>query len=194
MLKGQTQEKTRTLLSPVKKFKIALRDWIFKRDWKSQASRPPNPSFYGVGGRGGKLKVKIEIFTRDWVFSIFGPLREVESLKAWWLHWGVIRRSGCPKTRGWTATFLSQVEGFSHGLRVSFKRADDKMDSPKNTVLDDRFSEWHSLCSFVLFALPQLDTSPSLLQRHWEGIPQSNPSRPTKLVHSKVAPESFKKT
>ena len=69
----------------LKNFKIALRDWIFKRDWKFPASHPPNPYFLW-----GFLKVRIEIFNRDWfcsseidfvqarlIFSIFGPL-------GWW--------------------------------------------------------------------------------------------------------------
>ena len=49
---------------------------IFKRDWKFQASHPPNPYFFWWG----ILEVRIETFKRDWkfqvrlIFSIFGPL------------------------------------------------------------------------------------------------------------------------
>ena len=42
--------------------------WV-KRDWKFQASHPPNPySLWGI------LQVGIANFKRDWFFSIFGPL------------------------------------------------------------------------------------------------------------------------
>ena len=39
----------------------------FKRDWKFQASHPPNPYF--CGGGGGIQEVEIENFKRDWKFQ-----------------------------------------------------------------------------------------------------------------------------
>ena len=43
---------------------------IFKRDWKFQASHPPNPYFCGEFSRS-RLKVssEIEVFKRDWKFQ-----------------------------------------------------------------------------------------------------------------------------
>ena len=71
----------------LKNFKIALRDWnfsseietneIFKRDWKFQVSRPPNPYFCGDFSRSRlKISSEIEVFKRDWTFQA----------KAWSFH------------------------------------------------------------------------------------------------------------
>ena len=59
---------------------------IFKRDWKFQASRPPNPYFlwgilnlrdWNFQAYRMKFSSEIENFNRDWFFSIFGPLGKV---------------------------------------------------------------------------------------------------------------------
>ena len=43
---------------------------IFKRDWKFQASHPPNPSFCGEFSRSRlKISSEIEVFKRDWKFQ-----------------------------------------------------------------------------------------------------------------------------
>ena len=66
----------------LKKFKIALRDWNFQSRLKISSEPPPNPYLF-VGKPEGqdwkfqsrlKISSEIEIFNRDWIFSIFGPL------------------------------------------------------------------------------------------------------------------------
>ena len=65
-----------------KKFKIALRDWNFQSRLKI-SSEPPSKPLLFVGNSQGqdwkfqsrlKISSEIEIFNRDWIFSIFGPL------------------------------------------------------------------------------------------------------------------------
>ena len=66
----------------LKKFKIALRDWNFQSRLKISSEPPTKPLFFVANSEGqdwqfqSRLKIssEIEIFNRDWSFSIFGPL------------------------------------------------------------------------------------------------------------------------
>ena len=65
-----------------KKFKIALRDWNFQSLLKCSSEPPNKPLFFVRNSEGRdwkfqsglKISSEIEIFNRDWIFSIFGPL------------------------------------------------------------------------------------------------------------------------
>ena len=73
----------------LKKIKIALRDWNFQSRLKFSSEPPSHPLLF-VGNSEGqdwkfqsrlKISSEIEIFNRDWIFSIFGPLGSESSDK-----------------------------------------------------------------------------------------------------------------
>ena len=78
----------------LKKFKIALRDWKFQSRLKFSSEPPTKPLFFLweiLKVRDWKFQAKlkfsieIEIFNRDWFFSIFGPRGIKMPLRALWV-------------------------------------------------------------------------------------------------------------
>ena len=80
---------------------------IFKRDWKFQARRPPDPIFVGNSeDRDWKFQSRLKIssgienFNRDWFFSIFGPLGNCTLLRQGFrLGWPATDRKTPPRTK-----------------------------------------------------------------------------------------------